>query len=121
MRLAKSTSSAFAECSLRSASLVKQLTQRFKALVVQDLIQAETVKGGRKRGRDSAAFLRWFTQANTFPPGLIDTLADIIKDQLWVNPLEFMDAEEDAEVQAPTLLAAVLLHHLHAVCLTPCT
>lgn len=73
-------------------------SQQGRHSVVQDPTRPETIKSGRKRGQDSIAFFRWFTQANNFEPGLVDTLAEIIRDQLWVNPLEFMDAEEDTEV-----------------------
>ena len=66
------------------------------------------IKSGRKRNRDAVAFFRWFTQPNLFEPGLIDTLADIIKDQLWVNPLEFMDGDDEVSCLPSACVLALL-------------
>jgi hypothetical protein len=48
------------------------------------------------------AFLRWFLEENELEEGMVDPLADIIKDQLFVNPLEFLDVDVDeAQVSLP--------------------
>ena len=62
---------------------------------LQDPTAPETPLKGKKRSRESSTFFRWFTQEKAFEPGLVDTLADIIKDQIYLNPLAFLDAAQN--------------------------
>lgn len=54
--------------------------------------------GGGKGTPEGAPFLSWLLTELSLEPGLADTLADIIKDQLYVNPLEYLEADNDLEV-----------------------
>lgn len=54
---------------------------------------------GEERGGDAAPFVSWLVSERTLEPGLVDTLADIIKDQLYVNPLEYLEADHGSEVK----------------------
>lgn len=42
--------------------------------------------------------MSWLVSERTLEEGLVDTLADIIKDQLYVNPLEYLEADHGFEV-----------------------
>ena len=60
---------------------------------MQDPTKAE---GGKET--DTAPFMSWLSSERTLEQGLVDTLADIIKDQLYVNPLEYLEADHGFEV-----------------------
>lgn len=44
-------------------------------------------KGGRKRPREAQSFFCWFTNDDLGIP--VDDLGEIIKDDLWTNPLQY--------------------------------
>ena len=58
-----------------------------------------TEEDWQERGPEDATFMNWLIAEQTLDPGLVDPLADIIRNQLYVNPLEFLDAEIGSEVR----------------------
>lgn len=74
-----------------SAHLQKPLT----TIAVQD----PTVGDDAEKAAGGAPFLSWLVSDRALEPGHVDTLADIIKDQLFVNPLEYLEAEALSEVR----------------------
>ena len=61
-------------------------------------------------GEESMAFFRWFLEENEVENGMVDSVADIIKDQLFVNPLTFMDPSDPDQVRhRPNLFSSAFL------------
>ena len=56
------------------------------------------------RDIENAPFMSWLVSGRTLEQGLVDTLADIIKDQLYVNPLAYLEAGHGFEVHLCALL-----------------
>lgn len=56
--------------------------------------QAGKPKPGRKRGSDIRSFFEWFTDNND---PACDEIAELIKDDLWPNPLQYYLVPGDGE------------------------
>jgi len=57
-------------------------------------------KEGNKRSYQEESFFTWFseTQKDT-PDGIHDEVAEIIKEDLWPNPLKYFNSEADEEYE----------------------
>jgi len=75
------------------------------------------LEGDAKADPPQMDFFRWFLEESEHEDGVPDEVAEIIKNQLFVNPLQFMDGEgEDPQVGVlPALQKAPLVLKMDVV------
>ncbi|CAN6228404.1 unnamed protein product [Urochloa humidicola] len=67
-----------------------------------DIVNGKTcTKKGEKRLLVDESFFRWFsdTESEIFAHGELDQVADVIKEDLWPNPLKYFNNEQEDEFE----------------------
>ena len=62
----------------------------------QEQAQQELVNGRKRKAEEATSFFDWFWDSGEVPEGN-DPISDLIKDELWTNPMR--GGTEDAQVQ----------------------
>lgn len=77
----------------------------FAAAACQDptkKAEAEISKGGKRARPAEESFFLWFPEADLPYETATDPIADVIKDQLWVNPVKYYCGDVDVRPTLPT-------------------
>lgn len=81
----------------------------------QERAEQEMINGRKRKAEDTQSFFSWFWQSGEIPEGS-DPISDLIKDELWANPLISRDI---FQASAICIILSAQFKHICAVLVGP--